>query len=278
MRYFYPTTVLLLAILLAGCASTSTPTAAAAPLASPTPDHSYISSNGIVSASANVVPAQTSRLGFLLSAAVQQVDVKEGDQVKGGQTLVVLDTPDLRLSVTAAKAAVREAQDEVDMLNYPYAKIRQHGKIIHVKAFLERRENAQAKLDAAQAALDAAQATLNEGTLIAPFDGTIVTVNVVPGQLIQPGQVAAVIGNLNDLQVETTNLSERQVAYVKAGQAATVHVRALDQDYSGRVIAIAPEAVQYNGDWVFKVTIALDQQPPGLTWGLSADVQIQTAK
>jgi hypothetical protein len=31
------------------------------------------------------------------------------------------------------------------------------------------------------------------------------------------------------------------------------------------------------GDVVFKVTIELDDQPEGLLWGMSADVQIETA-
>ncbi len=278
MKHFYWTTVLILAILLTGCASTPTPTAVATPSASPTPDHSFISSSGIVSASANVTPAQTSQMGYLISAPVQEVDVKEGDRVKAGQTLIVLNTPDLILSVTAAKAAVRGAQDQVDLLNYPYKKLRYKGHIIHAKAFLELREQAAAQLDSAQATLDAAQATLNEGTLTAPYDGTVVTVNVVPGQLVQPDQVAVVIGDLNHLQIETTDLSEREIAYVKVGQIATVHIKALNQDFSGKVTAIAPKAVKYNGDWVFKVTIALDQQPLSLIWGMSADVQIQTEK
>jgi len=278
MKHFYWTSILILVILLTGCASSPTPTEVVTPLASATPDHSFISPSGIVSASANVVPAQTSQMGFLISAPVKEVDVKEGDQVKAGQTLIVLDTPDLSLSVTAAKDAIRTAQDEVDMLNYPYTKLFQDGHVVHVKAFLERREQAAAELDSAQAALDAAQATLNEGTLTAPYDGTVVTISVVPGQLVQPNQVAAVIGDLNDLQIETTDLSEGEIAYVKIGQTAMVHIKALNQDVSGKVIAIAPKANQYNGDWVFKVTIALNQQPPSLMWGMSVDVQIQTEK
>ncbi|MGA7192085.1 MAG: efflux RND transporter periplasmic adaptor subunit [Anaerolineales bacterium] len=278
MKNFYWTAVLITAILLTGCASTPTPTAVAVPSASPTPDHSFISSSGIVSASANVTPAQTSQMGFLISAPVQEVDVKEGDQVKAGQTLIILNTPDLNLSVTAAKATVRGAQDQVDLMNYPYKEIRHSGKSVYVKAYVELREQASAQLDSAQAALDGAQATLNEGTLIAPYDGTVVMVNVVPGQLVQPDQVAIVIGDLNHLQIETTDLSEREIAFVKIGQSATVHIKALNQDLSGKVIAIAPKAVKYNGDWVFKVTIALDQQPSSLAWGMSADVQIQTGK
>ena len=280
MKHFYWTMVLICAMLLAGCASASAPTPAVVPtpLASATPDHSFISSAGIVSASANVAPAQTSQMGFLISAAVKEVDIKEGDQVKAGQPLIVLNTPDLSLSVTAAKAAIRSAQDNVDMLNYPYTKIFNKGHIVYVKAFLERRQQAAAQLESAQAALDAAQATLNEGTLSAPYDGTIVQINVTPGQMVQPNQAAVVIADLNHLQIETTDLSEREIAYVKIGQTATVHIKALNTDLSGKVIAIAPKATKYNGDWVFKVTIALDQQPSSLLWGMSADIQIQTQK
>ena len=107
MKHFYWTAILLVAIFLTACASTSTPTAVATPSASPTPDHSFISASGVVSASANVVPAQTSQMGFLISANVKEVDVQEGQQVKAGQPLVVLNTPDLNLSVTAAKDAIR---------------------------------------------------------------------------------------------------------------------------------------------------------------------------
>lgn len=278
MKHFYGTTVLILATFLTGCISTSTPTAVATASASATPDHSFISSSGIVTASATVVPAQTSQLGFIISAPVQEVDVKEGEKVKAGQTLVVLYTPDLSLSVTAAKAAVRSAQDEVDLVNYPYTKIFRAGQIVYVKAFLERRQQAAAQLDSSQAALDSAQATLNEGTLTAPYDGSVVKITVVPHQLVQPGQVAAVIGDLDHLQIETTNLSERVISHVKIGQPATVHIKALGQDFSGKVIAISPKAEEYNGDWVFKVTIALDQQYPGLMWGMSANVEIQTGE
>ena len=278
MKHFYWIPILISAVLLAGCASAPTPTAVPTPMASATPDHSFISSFGIVSASANVNPAQTSQMGFLISAPVKEVDVKEGDKVKAGQTLIVLNTPDLNLSITAAKAAVRGAQDEVDMLNYPYTKLFHAGHIVHVKAFLERREQAADQLLSAQAALDAAQATLHEGTLIAPYDGTVVTINVVPGQLIQPNQVALVIGDLGHMQIETTDLSEREIAYVRIGQTATVYIKALNRDFSGKVIAIAPKATKYNGAWVFKATVALDKQPSSLLWGMSANVQIQTEK
>jgi RND family efflux transporter MFP subunit len=276
MKYTYWITVLLFTVLSTGCASASTPTAVATPAASATPDHSFISSSGIIFASANVAPARSSQMGFIISAPVKEVDVKEGDHVKAGQTLIVLETPELNLSVTAAKAAVRSAQDMVDRSNYPYKWYYHSGHPIYLKPNLEIRQKIAAQLDAAKAALEVAQANLNQGTLAAPYDGTIVTIDVVPGQVVQPDQVVAVIGDLNHLQIETTDLSEREIAHVKIGQTATVHIKALDQDFTGKVIAIAPRATKYNGDRVFKVTIVLNQQSSDMTWGMSADVQIQT--
>src|ERR1043165_7279580 len=62
-----------------------------------------------VTASAVVVPTQTFELGFLISGIAKDVPVKEGDSVKAGQTLIVLDTPDLQFAVAEAQAALRAA-------------------------------------------------------------------------------------------------------------------------------------------------------------------------
>src|ERR1044071_6727481 len=53
-----------------------------------------------VTASAVIVPAQVSELAFLISGIAKEVPVKEGDLVKAGQPLMVLDTPDLEFAFT----------------------------------------------------------------------------------------------------------------------------------------------------------------------------------
>ena len=70
------------------------------------------SASKTVTASAVVVPAQIFELGFLISGIAKDVPVKEGDSVKAGQTLIVLDTPDLQFAVAEAQAALRAAQSE----------------------------------------------------------------------------------------------------------------------------------------------------------------------
>ena len=98
----------------------------------------------------------------------------------------------------------------------------------------------------------------------------------MPGETVSAGQVVLVLADLNHLQIETTDLSERDVINVHIGQTATVSVKALNQDLSGAVTAISPMAGAVGGDVVYKVTIALDQQPQGLRWGMSAEVEIHT--
>jgi hypothetical protein len=49
----------------------------------------------------------------------------------------------------------------------------------------------------------------------------------------------------------------------------------LNENVSGKVIGISPRADMVGGDVVFKVTIAFDQQPENVLWGMTAEVTIE---
>jgi HlyD family secretion protein len=52
----------------------------------------------------------------------------------------------------------------------------------------------------------------------------------------------------------------------------------LNQEFTGKVVDISRISSTLGGDVVYKVTIDLDQQPQGLLWGMSADVEIETGQ
>jgi hypothetical protein len=52
-------------------------------------------------------------------------------------------------------------------------------------------------------------------------------------------------------------------------------VEALSVEIGGQVLDIAPQANTVGGDVVYAVTIELDEQPPGLRWGMSVEVEIK---
>ena len=135
---------------------------------------------------------------------------------------------------------------------------------------------AQAAVDQAQVALKSAQAALDLASLRAPAAGIITALEVSPGESVVPGQVALTLTDLHHLQIHTTDLSERDVTQVEAGQLATVYVEPLDATVDGQVVRIAPRATTVGGDVVYTVVIDLVDAPAGLRWGMSVKIQILT--
>jgi len=136
--------------------------------------------------------------------------------------------------------------------------------------------SAQAQMDQAKAALDLAKANLNDALLVAPFDGTVSLISADVGQIMNPGQQVVQLGDLSQLQVETTDLAEVDVAKVAAGQAVNVSVDAFPgKVFKGTVLRVAQAANEKSGKKVFKVVIELpDTADSGLRWGMTANVEI----
>jgi len=232
------------------------------------------SAQGSVTASAVILPVQVTELGFILPALVKEISVKAGEQVQAGQTLAVLDTPELQYAVAAAEAALRSAEANAKVQSYRRVKDRRNGRVFFDVVPPEVRQVADAKVQQAQAALEVTQATLAQNTLVAPHDGTVASINIVPGEFIELGQVVLTLATLDQFQIETTDLSERDITNIKLGDPANVTVEALGANISGTVIGISPIADKVGGDVVYKVTIALNEQPKGLRWGMTAEVNI----
>ena len=234
----------------------------------------FAAQDGVVIASAVVVPAQVSQLGFLTSAIVKEVHVKAGDEVKAGQVLAVLNTPDLEFNVIAAQEAFHSAQANAELQRYKRVKDIRKGRTFWDIVPPEVRQYADAQEASAQASLEAAQATLAQSTLVAPYDGMIAAVDVLPGEYANQNQTVVTLATLHTLQLETTDLSERDIAKVKIGAPVTISIEALNENFPGKVVSIWPMASSVGGDVVFKVTISFDTQPENLLWGMTAEVQI----
>ena len=218
-----------------------------------------------VSASAIVVPVQYVDLAFATTGRVTAVNAKAGDQVTAGQTLVTLDTTVQEARIKQAEANLMAAQID--------RKYKERLKLdkIHL-------EVADAAIAQMQALLDSANAVLDsQFTLTAPYNGTIISVDVAPSETVMPGVAVIEMGDLSRYLIETTDLSERDVTRIQIGQPVSVFIEALGDEYSGKVKEVALTSNTIGGDVVYKVTIELDDQPEGLLWGMSADVKIDTA-
>lgn len=272
-------TLSLLALLLwlSACASSAEVPSAPAPTTA-----KVLLQADVVTASAEVVPAQVSRLSFPLSGRVSEVRVRAGQRVSAGETLIILEQPELSGAVAQAEAALQSARKEYEYYLVPrrqppvFVNPRKpwHGLTAGPLEPPERLWLAQARLSAAERALESARAFAAQTVLVAPFDGVVTAVNVAPGEVLGAAQTALILADLDRLQVETTDLSEQYIASIRPGQTVNVYIEALDRDFKGQVMRIAPRAYKEGGDVYFRVTVALDTQPPGALWGMSAEVQI----
>lgn len=92
------------------CGGAPTPTPVSAPVSA---------AEAAVTAKGEVVPEKFARLAFNVGGTVSQIPVKEGQQVKAGNTLALLDTTDLQLQVRTAQDALELAQATLTQAKTP---------------------------------------------------------------------------------------------------------------------------------------------------------------
>lgn len=97
---------------------------------------------------------------------------------------------------------------------------------------------ASAAVAAARANLEAAELQLSYASIVSPIDGVVTRKSVEVGQVVAPGQGLMAIIPLQDTWV-TANFKETQLAEVKAGQRAEIHVDMYSKSVTGRVDSIA---------------------------------------
>lgn len=235
------------------------------PSGATSPSSTSASSGAEAVASGEVVPALVVRLSFPQTGIVKSVGVAEGDVVEAGQVIAQLDTTILEAQVAQAKASLVTAETQVKYLK-------------RVGTSQEYLDQAVSEVDRLTAAVQAAEAQLAQATLTAPLAGTVISVDVEPAETATPGQVVVTLGDLSKFQVETTDMSERDILKVQVGAPATVFIEALNQEFSGKVVDVARVSETVGGDVVFKVTVELDEQPAGLRWGMSTEVRVQSGE
>jgi HlyD family secretion protein len=131
-----------------------------------------------------------------------------------------------------------------------------------------------ADIGAAQARVDAAQATIDLGRVTAPFDGTITTVEIMPGDLVTAGTVAFRLDDLSRLLVEV-DVPEVDINRIRPGQEVSLSFDAIPgATYTGVVIdvGLAGEALQ--GVVNFEVTVEILDADEAVRPGMTAAVNI----
>ena len=199
------------------------------------------------------------------SAALQQAGV---DYERAKASYQILTTPPDEAQLKQVESEIADAKAQLESLKAgPSA-----AEI----------ELAQSRVTQAQTALAQAQLRLEQATLMLPSNPitrvTVTDIAVKEGEVVGAGDSLITLADLTEFQVETTDLDEWGAARVTLGQGVEVRVLALDNKVlPGRVVSLAPQAtVLPTEDVVYKATIALERQSPGLRWGMRVTLEWPT--
>lgn len=224
------------------------------------------STNGRIEGSGTIEAAELN-IGSQVAAGILDLKVKEGDRVKKGDILVVLDDRVLKDQVAVAQAGVDAANAAVDDADTDAKK----------KAAL-------AQVDQAKASLSIAQIQQGYSVITSPVDGTVMSLPLSVGEMANPGSTLTVIGKSSELNL-TIYVDEKELGKIKVGQKAKVKVDAYpDKEFVGKIGEIASEAEftpqnvqtkEQRSNLVFGVTIKVDDPKGLLKPGMPADVTLE---
>ncbi|MFQ5921922.1 MAG: HlyD family secretion protein [Anaerolineales bacterium] len=134
---------------------------------------------------------------------------------------------------------------------------------------------AEARLTNAQAQLLAVEAALAELEIRAPFSGTLSDLYIRESEWVTMGSPLLLLADLHNLEVQTTDLNEIDVARIQVGGPTTITFDSLpDAAVTGTVVSIAPKADEGSGV-NYTVVIELEGIPEQLRWAMTAFVDIE---
>jgi len=202
-----------------------------------------------------------------LAAEVADVKAEEGDKVKKGDTLLVLDDSLLEKQVAVAAAGVEAAALAVDGAGMKAEK-----------------KMAEVQLKQAEANLSMVEAQQARAIIKSPIDGVVLSLPFKEGELASPGSTLAAVGKVSELEL-TIYVDEKELGKVEAGQGAMIKVNAFpDKVFTGKVAKIASEAEftpqnvqtkEQRSKLVFAVTIKVDNTEGMLKPGMPADAVVE---
>lgn len=225
---------------------------------------------------------------------IQQVLVREGDNVKAGQTLAVLDDATMRAGLAQAQAAVAAienqqaaAQSSASLAASTLARYKQlqTQKSVSPQEMDEVTQRAAAaaqsvdalrkQADAAKAQEASAQTMLDYTRLHAPFAGVITARMADPGTLAAPGVPLLQVDSAGPLRLEAS-VDESAISAVRRGMKLQLNLSgAQSGPMTGTVAEIVPAADPSSHTFLIKIDLPQSAQLRAGMYG-TADIPTGT--
>ena len=242
----------------------------------------------IIDAQANGViePIAVIEVKSKASGVITKMTVETGTRVKPGDLLVQIDTRDVQNRYDQAQASLAAAEAKLGVSESDKKRNEEmyKARVITPQEFEKVAvdyENARSGVVSARANLDIAKQQLEDATVRAPSEGTIIDKTVSEGTVIASatGSVSGgtTIVKMADLGVVRIRalFNETDIGNVHPGQPANVQVDAYsDRRFGGVVEKIEPQAVVQQNVTMFPVLVNLQNGEGLLKPGMNGQVSV----
>jgi len=172
---------------------------------------------------------------------------------------------------------IRAAQNAVAQAEYDLAKAKDDLATVEAGADPNDVQLAQARYDSALAAYEDAEEALAEAVLMAPFDGTVASIDKEVGDLVTQGGTIMTLKDLTELRI-LASIDETQISDVEVGQVVAITFDAFPgEEFEGAVLEIPIEGSLMSNVVTYDVPISLEGADevslrPGMTANLTITV------
>ena len=218
----------------------------------------------VLNYSGTIEADNTVSLGFMASGRVSNILVQEGQKVKKGQLLAIIDATSYKNAFDIANAGLELANDN-------YTRLEQ----LYKKGSLPERDFIAVKVAVAQANANKnlAAKNLTDTKLYAPFSGMITQKQTEIGAITAPSVPAFTIMK-TDKVYATAAISESEISKLKIGSEAMVEIPSMNKIVNGKVAIINHSADALTR--TFTVKVRLDNLENELLPGMISNIKINT--
>ncbi len=193
----------------------------------------------------------------------QDISVEEGDYVKAGQVMAILEDRQLQIEASQAKATMDR------LLNgYKRSKELYERELISVKQF----ENAKFEYESQKAAHELAQLNVEYAQIKAPISGVVSQRLIKKGNMLNTDQQVFKITDFDPL-LAVLHVPEHEMNKLEKGQQAVIRADAVQNEtFRGSILRISPVVNPETG--TFKVTVVVRDKSNQLKPGMFGRVRI----
>ena len=223
-----------------------------------------------VSETGTIKTVNQTDLSFKISGRVVSLLGDVGDPIKTGQLLARLDMGTLGSQL---KQAEYELKYQKETLSNMKDNKSTYGEDL--------RDAQRARIKSAEEGIVSVESQIRDTYMYSPIDGMILKRNVDPFETTVANSPTPVftVGDPSNLEIETF-VPESDITKIQLGQNAAVTFDALTpQDiFSAKVIEIDPDSTVIQDVVDYRIKLKLDNLDPRIKSGMSANIDIHTAK